>query len=483
VCAGEVDVQLEQFVTEGLGDASYLLASDGEALVVDPQRDADRFLAAAERLGVSIAQVVETHVHNDYLTGALELRAATGAEVTGPAEGGYAFAHRALREGDELAVGTLRIRAIETPGHTPEHLSYLVFDGDDESPVAVFTGGSLIVGNAGRTDLLGPDRAHELVRAQYRSLRRLAALPEEVLVLPTHGSGSFCASGPATSERTSTIGRELAGNPALTAPDEATFEREQLEGLPSYPVYYRNMASINRTGPAVLGRIPVPPALAPERFAELADGARIVDGRRREDFAADHIPGAVNVELDDQFASYVGWVLPFDSPIVLVAPGDRENEREASGAEAARALARIGFERVLGFLGGGMEAWRGAGRPVTGYDAVELQRLCDELGSRGVDPSRVLDVRQAGEWNAGHVAGSRHAFVGDLAEAADVPGLGLAPTDPHEPWWVICASGHRASVAASLLAREGVPVRLVARGGVVRLLRTCDGIATESAPH
>ncbi|HEY7281873.1 MAG TPA: rhodanese-like domain-containing protein [Actinomycetota bacterium] len=476
-------MQLEQFVTQGLGDASYLLASDGEAVVVDPQRDADRFLAAAERLGVAISRVVETHVHNDYLTGALELRAATGAEVAAPAEGGYVFGHRPIREGDELEVGKLRLRAIETPGHTPEHLTYLVFEGDAEAPVAVFTGGSLIVGNAGRSDLLGPDRARELVRAQYRSLRRLAELPGDVLVLPTHGSGSFCASGADSSRRTSSIARELAGNPALTAPDEATFEREQLDGLPAYPAYYRNMAPINRTGPVVLGRIPAPRALAPDRFAELARGARVVDGRRREDFAAGHVPGAVNVELDDNFASYVGWVLPFGSPVLLVAPGDRPGDLEAAGAEAARALARIGFEHVLGFLGGGMDAWRAAGRPVAAYDAVELRQLCEGLGSGAVDASRVLDVRQAGEWEAGHVAGSRHAFVGALAEAAEVPILGLAPADADDPWWVICATGHRASVAASLLDREGVPVRLVARGGVVRLLRTCDGLRADSAPR
>jgi glyoxylase-like metal-dependent hydrolase (beta-lactamase superfamily II)/rhodanese-related sulfurtransferase len=475
-------VQLEQFVTEGLGDSSYLLISDGEAVIVDPQRDVDRFLDAAQRLGVTIGGVLETHVHNDYLTGALELRAATGAEVAGPADGGYAFAHRPLREGDELDVGSLRVRAIATPGHTPEHLSYLVFEGDAEVPAAVFTGGSLIVGNAGRSDLLGPDRAHELVRAQYRSLRRLATLPGDVLVLPTHGSGSFCASGPASAERTSTIGRELAGNPALTAPDEGTFEHEQLEGLPAYPAYYRNMAPINRTGPAVLGRIKSPPAVPPDRFAELAADARIVDGRAREDFAAGHVAGAVNVELDENFASYVGWVVPFDAPVLLVAPGAGDDERATAAAEAARMLARIGFERVLGFLKGGMDAWRASGQPMAAYDAAGLQELCEALTAGTVDPARLLDVRQQGEWDAGHLTGSRHAFVGDLAEAGEVPGLGLGTAAGGDPLWVICASGHRASVAASMLDREGVPVRLVARGGVSRLLRTCAGLRSESAP-
>ena len=243
------------------------------------------------------------------------------------------------------------------------------------------------------------------------------------------------------------------------------------------------MAPINRTGPAVLGRIAAPPAVPPEGFADLAGDARIVDGRTREDFAAGHIAGAVNVELDENFASYVGWVLPFDSRVLLVAPGAGDVERATAAAEAARMLARIGFERVLGFLEGGMDAWRAGGRPVAAYDAAGLRELCEALTAGIIDPSRLLDVRQQGEWDAGHVTGSRHAFVGDLAEAGEVPELGLGTSGGDDPWWVICASGHRASVAASLLDREGVPVRLVARGGVIRLLRTCGGLQAESAPR
>lgn len=467
-------MELELFVTEGLGDASYLLASEGEAVVVDPQRDVDRFLAAATSLGVEIRSLVETHVHNDYLSGALELRAATGAEIWAPAEGGLAFEHRPLRDGDDIAVGTVRLRAVATPGHTPEHLAYLVFEDDAEDPVAVFSGGSLIVGNAGRTDLLGPDLADELVRRQYGSLRRLAALPPDVRVLPTHGSGSFCASGPASPDRTSTIGRELASNPALTVPDEATFAVEQLAGLPAYPAYYRQMAPINRTGPAVLGRIAAPPPLAPDRFeAEAAAGALVVDGRPREEFAAGHLPGSVNIELDDSFASYVGWVVPFGAPVALVLP---EPAMEHA-ADAARALVRIGYERLRGFLEGGIGAWAASGRATTGYATAEVADLCEALSSGAVGPSAVVDVRQVREWDAGHVRGSRHAFVGDLAAG----GAAAALDDAAAPLWVICASGHRASIAASLLDREGVPVTLVRRGGVARLLRTCPGLAAPTA--
>lgn len=467
-------MHIELFVTEGLGDSSYLLASDGEAVVVDPQRDVDRFLASASGLGVEIRSVLETHVHNDYLSGALELRAAAGAEIGAPAEAGVAYEHRPLRDGDEIRVGTVLLRALATPGHTPEHLSYLVLEVGADEPVAVFSGGSLIVGNAGRTDLLGMDLADDLVRRQFRSLRRLAELPPDARVLPTHGSGSFCASGPASPDRTSTIGRELASNPALTAPDEATFAAEQLEGLPAYPAYYRHMAPINRTGPVVLGRIASPPPLRPDRFAaEAAAGSWVIDGRSREEFAAGHLPGSVNVELDDSFASYVGWVVPFGAPVVLVLP-EPEGER---AADAARALARIGYERLPGYLAGGVAAWSASGRPTTAYDTAEVADLCEALGSGALGSDRVLDVRQRGEWDAGHVDGSRHAFVGDLAESgapADLgPNEGGAGTDPT---WVICATGHRASIAASLLDREGIPVRLVHRGGVARLLRTCPNL-------
>jgi glyoxylase-like metal-dependent hydrolase (beta-lactamase superfamily II)/rhodanese-related sulfurtransferase len=474
-------VQLELFVTQGLGDASYLLAADGEALVVDPQRDVDGVLATAADWGVRIGTVVETHVHNDYLSGALELRSAAGAEIAAPAAGGYAFPHRGLGDGDDIRVGSLLVRALATPGHTPEHLSYLVFGEGSDTPVAAFTGGSLIVGNAGRTDLLGIDLAQDLVRDQYRSLRRLAALPPDVHVLPTHGSGSFCASGPASPDRTSTIGRELAGNPALSAPDEATFAREQLDGLPDYPAYYRHMAPINRTGPAVIGRVAAPPALEPDAFAALPEGVWVVDGRAREEFAAGHVPRSINVELDENFASYVGWVVPFDAPVALVVP-EPESER---AREAAVALARIGFEHVTGYLAGGPAAWSAGGRPTDAYATGDVADLCEGLRGGEVPAGRVVDVRQMREWDAGHVPGSRHAFVGDLGDldrrvavAAELSGPD--PKSDGAPSWVICASGHRASVAASLLAREGVPVRLVRRGGVARLLRTCPEAGASS---
>jgi glyoxylase-like metal-dependent hydrolase (beta-lactamase superfamily II)/rhodanese-related sulfurtransferase len=451
----------ELFVTPGLGDNSYLLISDGEAVVVDPQRDAWRFLAAADARRLRIRYVLETHVHNDYLSGALEIRAAAGAQIAAPARGGYEFPHRAVSEGEDVRVGALRIVAWETPGHTPEHVAWLVYEDGRPDPVAVFGGGSLIVGSAGRTDLLGPDVTDGLTRAQFRSLRRLAALPPSVQLLPTHGAGSFCTASVASMERTSTIAAELRANPALAARDEDSFVRQQLAGLRAYPAYYAHMARINRAGPAVLRRLPAVPALGPEDVVRgMETGAWVVDARDRRAFADAHVPGSVNIELDSTFGTYVGWVTPFNAPLLLVLP---EPVRPAL-QEAVTQLIRIGYERLLGHAAGGLEAWQSQGRPVRSYPTAGVDDLCQAyLGGR---PIQVLDVRQRVEWDTGYVPGSLRIHLGDLpARLADVP----RDTEV----WTACASGHRASIAASLLDRAGIPVRLVAAGGVPEWLARC----------
>ncbi|HZD72766.1 MAG TPA: MBL fold metallo-hydrolase, partial [Actinomycetota bacterium] len=312
---------VEVFVTAGLGDNSYLVSSDGEAVVVDPQRDAWRFLQAAEARGARVRAVLETHVHNDYVSGAHELRAATGAELVVPAQGRYQFPHQPAADGHEVRIGELRLVALATPGHTPEHLAWLLYQGDAAAPSAVFTGGSLLVGSAGRTDLLGPDLAGELTQAQFATIRRLAALPDQVEVLPTHGAGSFCVAAMPATRRTSTIALERRENPLFRAADPTAFDQELRGELLAYPAYYRHMAPINRAGAEVLGGLPQVPALGSEELAASARaGAVIVDGRDRDDFAAAHLPGSVNIELNAGFASYVGWMLPFDHPLLLVLP-------------------------------------------------------------------------------------------------------------------------------------------------------------------
>ncbi|HEV8622408.1 MAG TPA: rhodanese-like domain-containing protein [Actinomycetota bacterium] len=454
-------MHVESFLTRGLGDTSYLLAWGNESLIVDPQRDVRPVLAAARARELRVTRVLETHVHNDYVSGALELRVATGAVIAGPARAGYAFPFEPLAEGDVLSLGSLRIVAAETPGHTPEHLSYLVYEGDPDEPTAVFTGGSLIVGSAGRTDLLGPEATLELTRAQRHSLNRLSALPDQTLVLPTHGAGSFCSSSPPGEERTSTIGRERASNPALAdgEMDEGTFVERRLAGLLAYPSYYSHIAPINRAGPRVFGDVPVPRGLAPSQVAERIEaGAWVVDGGERRAFAAGHIPGSIAIELDDSFASYVGWIVPFGAPIVLVLPEDRP-EHEAA-LDAATQLFRIAYEAIDGYLQGGVDAWVEAGRAVRSYPIASMDELATAVKEQR---AKVIDVRQQTEWNVGHLEGSTHIFVGDVnARLTEIP-------RDHE-LWTVCASGHRAAMAASLLDRAGIPVRLVTPGGVPDVL-------------
>jgi len=449
-------MELDVVVTEGLGDSSYLLTWGDEAAVVDPQRDVERFVDAARARGATIRHVVETHVHNDYLSGALELRAATGAEIWGPAEAGYAFGYRPVEGGTEITLGDTTLLGVATPGHTPEHLAYLQRDGAE--PIALFSGGSLMVGGAGRTDLLGPGRTDELTRLQFRSMRRLAELADPVRVLPTHGAGSFCAVGSPGERRTSTIAGERDGNPAFNETDEESFVRRQLTGLMAFPAYYAAMAPINRAGPPVLGSPPVPRPMTVDEVADaLAAGARLVDVRDGDTFAERHVAGSLNIPLEPSFASYVGWLVPFATPLVLSVPDDEALE------EACVQLRRIGWDAILGHLGGGVDAWAASGRATSSFPTVRVDQLVDELGAGRA--GGILDVRQGTEWDDGHLEGSTNVFVGDLPDR-------LGGFDHGERQTVICASGYRSSMAASLLDGVGVPVRLVARSGVPRALRS-----------
>lgn len=450
-------MDLELIPTPGLGNTTYLLASEGEALVVDPPRDAWRIAAIAEQRGWRLRHVLETHAHNDYLSGGRELAASHGAAIIAPAKGRFRFRHTPADEAFALELGGVRVVARATPGHTPEHLAWEVQDADGRVR-SIFTGGSLLMGGVGRTDLLGPKHTAELTRDQFATVRRLRELPDDVAVLPTHGAGSFCVAGTAGGAPTSTIGALRMWNPAFAAESLEAFERILAEGRTRYPTYYRHMGPGNRRGPRVLGGPPDVPALSVDEVAgaRLA-GAALVDVRPRSRFAPLHVAGALNIDLEESFAAYVGWLVPYNAPIVLVT------ERPADARQAAVELLRIGYDRVLGFLAGGTEAWAEAGRPTASYPTVTARTIEKERRT-GAAP-RILDVRQPNEWAEGVVPGSRQVFVGDLPAALRT----LGENATGEPWTVMCKAGARAGIAASVLDAAGIPVRLVASGGVPSL--------------
>jgi hydroxyacylglutathione hydrolase len=416
-------------VDDGLGNTSWLVdLADGRALVVDASRDLRAVHAAARQRGVAVAYAADTHLHADFVTGAVDL-AAGGAQLLASAAGERTYGHRGLREGDEVDLGGLTLRALGTPGHTDEHLAYLLTDGS--RPVGVFTGGSLIVGAAARTDLVDPDRAAELARAQYASLRRLAALPDDVQVWPTHGAGSFC-SAPTGAARSSTIGREKATNPLLTAPDEDAFVVQLLGSLGTFPAYFRRLAEVNRRGPAPLPAGSALRTLTVEEVLALrAAGAEIVDVRAPAAYAAGHIPGALAIDLRPVFATWLGWLVPDPvTPLVFVRDADQDPE------EIVWQARKIGYDTLAGELAGGIAAWTAAAQPVA---TVPL------LGADQVDPARVLDVRQDSEYAGGHLPAARHVELGALPDADLPPG----------PVITMCGHGERATTAASVLERAG----------------------------
>jgi glyoxylase-like metal-dependent hydrolase (beta-lactamase superfamily II)/rhodanese-related sulfurtransferase len=440
-------MQVEPIRTASLGDTTYLLRHRRSVVVVDPQRDIGRFLAEIGD-GAAVTHVLETHVHNDYVSGGRDLARRTGADLVLPAGSGVGFPFIPAFHQEELGGSDgLVIRPLHTPGHTPEHVSYLIVI--DDEPVAVFTGGSLLVGAAGRSDLLGDAFAEQLARLQYASLHRLAALPDEVAVFPTHGEGSFCsASGAGRS--TSTIGIEKVENPLYRYPDPDSFVAGQLAGLTPYPAYYPHMAPINRIDPTAVDS-PEVPDLDVEVFAGMMGAAEVLDGRNRFAFAAGHIPGSIGIELGDSFAPWAGWLFDFNVPLLLVLDEDQD------AAAAAVELARIGFVRVLGVMRG-VEAWRASGREVAAYETVTAAQLKGRM-QPGWD-GQVLDVRDPLEWKEGHLDGSVHRYVPDLKE-----GLAGSVT-VGAPVWVVCRTGNRSSIAAGLLERQGVQPIVVATGGV-----------------
>jgi hydroxyacylglutathione hydrolase len=421
--------------TPSLGDRSYLIHDGAEAVVVDPQRDIGRVLAAAQSRGVRITHVLETHIHNDYVTGGLALARETGAAYGVAAREEVGFDRTPVEDKDQLAAGSLVVTAMHTPGHTPGHLSYVLGEAG-HGPFAVFTGGSLLYGAVGRTDLIGPELTERLTRAQYHSVRRLAEeLPEDVAVYPTHGFGSFCSATP-TSGTSSTIGRERLANIALRK-DEDDFVRDLLAGLGAYPRYYAHMGPANRSGPRAPDLTPPAQADPAELRRRIGAGEWIVDLRERRAFARAHVTGTISVELGNSFATYLGWALSWGTPLTLI--GDRPEDV----AEAQVQLMRIGIDQVAGAATGPTEALA-SGTPVSSYPVTDFGALAAVFGQPG---QVVLDVRRPEEFGAVHLSGAVHIPFWELeSRVGEIPAGQV---------WVYCASGFRASIAASLLARAG----------------------------
>jgi hydroxyacylglutathione hydrolase len=435
------DITIKTLETTSLGDRSYLVHDGEVAFVVDPQRDIDRVLDLAAAEDVRITHVFETHIHNDYVTGGLALARRVGAAYLVNGQDDVSFERTPIGDGDTVAVGDrMTVRAIHTPGHTFTHLSYAVESGG--APVAVFTGGSLLYGATGRPDLLGDEHTEELTRLQHGSARRLAQLPDPTGVYPTHGFGSFCAAGSSEDQPdVSTIGREKEANPALTE-DEEVYVRQIVEGLDVYPAYYAHMGPANAAGPEAPDLSAPDLADAEELRRRLEAGEWLVDLRTRTAFAAGHAPGSYNVGIDGQFSTYVGWIMRWGTPITLLG------ESKEQVAEAQRELVRIGVDEVAAQATGDPESW------TTGeLGSFPVATFADLAQVRHHRPVVVLDVRRASEFDESRIEGAVNVPIHEIAERVDEV--------PPGELWVHCASGYRASIAASFLAAAGRDLVLV----------------------
>ncbi|MEU9523635.1 MBL fold metallo-hydrolase [Streptomyces sp. NPDC048224] len=432
--------------TESLGNRGYLAGGSRSAVVVDPPRDVDRVIAAAARRGVRITAVAETHVHNDYVTGGPELARLTGARYLVPAGAEVAYARVAVSDGDVEPVDEeLELRAVATPGHTPHHTSYVLRRAG--RAVAAFTGGSLLIGTVGRPDLVEPRLTEELARAQHASAHRLAdQLDDDVRVLPTHGFGSFCSSSASGGEH-STVGAEKAANPALLQ-DVESFVRDLLAGLDDVPAYYAHMAPVNSDGPAPVDLSEPHRADADEIARRLAAGEWVVDLRSRVAFAAGHVAGSLNFEVDGQLATYLAWMIPWGRPVTLLARSADDLSR------AQRELARVGIDRPAAAAVGSPADWVVDGDRPASFRRATFAELAD--ARRDGEDGVVVDVRRAAERADGWVRGSVHLPVHEIRDRLDEVPPGTV--------WVHCAGGMRAAVAASVLDAAGREVVAVDDG-------------------
>lgn len=438
-------MHFKQFYLGCLAQASYLVGSEGEAAVVDPRRDVEEYLSEATNRGLTIKWVIETHLHADFVSGHRELAERTGATIVIGSKAGASFPHKAAKDGDEITVGSLVLRILETPGHTPESISILVIDPQDSpDPKMVLTGDTLFVGDVGRPDLAGGRgiTSEAMAGMLFDSLHeKLLRLPDSVEVYPAHGAGSLC--GKNISRQTfSTIGEQRRTNVALQPMTRDEFVRSVTTNLPEIPPYFEHDVAVNREGAPNLSDRPLPPALTAEEVERRsAEDEIVLDVRPGPVFGAGHVPGSVNIDLHGEFAPWAGALLPLSLPIVVVA------DSLDGVREAVIRLSRVGIDDVAGYLEGGPAAWEASGRALEAVPQIPVQELEAHVTS-GESDLQVVDVRRPGEYASGHVPGAETLPL-DRLEA------GTAKLDSKRPLALVCASGYRSSTAASLLRRQG----------------------------
>jgi hydroxyacylglutathione hydrolase len=463
-------VFLKRFFEPGLAQMSYVIGcpASGEAIVIDPNRDVDQYVQAAAAEGTRILHVTETHIHADFVSGSRELAAKTGARLYLSDEGdaawkyGFAESDRAklVRHGDRITVGNVAVDPVHTPGHTPEHLTFLVTDGATASePMGAATGDFIFVGDVGRPDLL--ERAAKMqgttavaARTLYRSLHEFMNRPDWLQVWPAHGAGSACGKGISAIPQ-STLGYEKRFNWAFQAGSEEEFVTSVVRGQPDPPKYFAEMKRINRDGPPVLGGFRRPPRLEAAEVLDrlLRDGATIIDTRRADDFAVGHIPGTISIPQNSSFTTWAGWLAPYDADLFLVV-----DERAPQTLDTiVRELAMIGLDRVAGFFAGDViDRWAAAGRPLGSVPQIDAGDLAESMRHRAVT---LVDVRHPGEWDAGHIADARHIPLGYLTDR-------LEEIPKAKPIVVQCQSGSRSAIASSLLQKAGFDRVINLRGGM-----------------
>ncbi|NLX05867.1 MAG: MBL fold metallo-hydrolase [Phycisphaerae bacterium] len=430
---------LEKVKSEGLAHLSYMVGDGGLAAVIDPRRDVDVYLEIATREGVRIAHVFETHRNEDYLIGSREIQDLTGAEIHHGANLDWGYGDK-VSEGESFRIGSARISVLETPGHTFESISYALADGNfGDEPIGVFTGDALFIGDVGRTDFF-PNRAKEVAGLQYESIfKKILPLGDDVLLYPAHGAGSVCGSHIASREF-STLGYERRHSQPLQKTDREAFIDMKLQEHHYYPPYFSQMEEWNQQGPAVLGHLPVPAAWSPEEFEQAVEGgATAIDLRSTEAYAGACVPSTISLPLH-MLNTFGGWYLPYGEPIALVV------EEAAQVGTAVRYLVRMGYDRVAGYLAGGLHAWATSGREYQEVPVVHVDELSRRIKAK--DRFTLLDVRSRSEYERGHLPGAVNVYVGQLAENLDE-----VPRD--RPITTFCGSGQRAMIAASILKRNG----------------------------